>query len=228
MPTNYPGGIDSFVNPTETDTLDDPPHHSLHTDKADAMIAVQTELGINPSGSFADVRARLDAVGSDMIASEVLSAAAASVVFDNIPQDFRSLLLVGLARSDDASGARFLKVRFNDDAANNYQVQQLQASGGTVTGSRSSLGSDLTVARITADTETADYFGHFFVWLPGYRSSRRKAALGESVANESPVIELRHGRWSGTAAITKLEVFADIGNLIADTELTLHGLRGAA
>lgn len=60
-PTSYPGAIDAFVNPDgATDNLDDPPHDSQHSDANDAIEAVETELGINPRGSFADVRARLD------------------------------------------------------------------------------------------------------------------------------------------------------------------------
>lgn len=60
MPSNYPGALDSFVNPNAADALDDPPHADQHADINDAMEAVQSELGVNPAGSYADVRARLD------------------------------------------------------------------------------------------------------------------------------------------------------------------------
>ncbi len=63
MPTVYPGAIDSFVNPTDTDTLASPPHDGQHADANDAVEAVEAELGINPRGAFATVRARLDDVG---------------------------------------------------------------------------------------------------------------------------------------------------------------------
>ena len=58
--SDYPGQIDSFVNPTDSDTLDDPPHDAQHADVNNAIVAVQNELGINPRGSDATVRARLD------------------------------------------------------------------------------------------------------------------------------------------------------------------------
>lgn len=60
MPTSYPGALDAFTNPTDVDTLDSPPHDDQHTDNNDATVAIETELGINPRGSFATVRARLD------------------------------------------------------------------------------------------------------------------------------------------------------------------------
>lgn len=59
-PSSYPGGLDSFVNPTSADALDDPPHDEQHANANDAMEAVQAELGLNPAGSQATVRARLD------------------------------------------------------------------------------------------------------------------------------------------------------------------------
>jgi len=59
MASLYPGGYDSFTQPGEF--LDDPAHDQLHIELSDAVEAVQTELGLNPRGSFASVRARLDA-----------------------------------------------------------------------------------------------------------------------------------------------------------------------
>jgi hypothetical protein len=48
-PTNYPGSLDSFTNPTGADDLDDSiggrTHADMHADINDAMEAVQTALG---------------------------------------------------------------------------------------------------------------------------------------------------------------------------------------
>ena len=66
MATNYPGAVDSFVNPTATDTLDSAtvPHAAQHDNINDAMSAVQVTLGVNPQGSSATVVARLTALDS--------------------------------------------------------------------------------------------------------------------------------------------------------------------
>ena len=51
MATNYPTSIDTFTNPTNTDTLATAggstaiPHATQHANLNDAMIAVQTKLG---------------------------------------------------------------------------------------------------------------------------------------------------------------------------------------
>jgi len=56
MSTNYPSGIDSFTRPKPTDPMNNPSHSGLHCDGFDAIEAIETELGTNPSGSVADVK----------------------------------------------------------------------------------------------------------------------------------------------------------------------------
>jgi hypothetical protein len=67
MATNYPGSLDTFTNPTATDTLDSSsvPHAGQHDNLNDAVLAVETELGTLPKGTFASVKARLVAQASD-------------------------------------------------------------------------------------------------------------------------------------------------------------------
>lgn len=59
MATLYPSDIDSFTNPTSTDTLASPDHAEQHADINDAMEAVQAELGATPSNGRANVGALL-------------------------------------------------------------------------------------------------------------------------------------------------------------------------
>lgn len=65
MTTSYPAGLDSFTNPTATDGLDDEigtrTHSEFHADNNDAIEAIQAELGTDPSGSEATVKARIAA-----------------------------------------------------------------------------------------------------------------------------------------------------------------------
>jgi len=46
MTTNYPTSIDTFVNPTSNDSLNSPSHSQQHANLNDAMVAVQTKLGV--------------------------------------------------------------------------------------------------------------------------------------------------------------------------------------
>lgn len=53
MASNYPSSLDSFTNPTSTDSLDSPNHANQHADANDAIEAIETKLGIgaSPAGS---------------------------------------------------------------------------------------------------------------------------------------------------------------------------------
>lgn len=84
MATSYPGAIDAFSNPTASDDLDSVtvPHHLQHTNVNDAVEAIQAELGTDPSGSFATVRQRLEAL---LVAANNLSdLASASAARSNL------------------------------------------------------------------------------------------------------------------------------------------------
>ena len=77
MATNYPTTLDTFTNPTSTDTLDSAtvPHAAQHDNINDAVLAIETELGTLPKGSFAKVKARLIAGDPDsdqsLLASQI-------------------------------------------------------------------------------------------------------------------------------------------------------------
>jgi len=47
--TNYPSSLDTFINPTATDTLDSAtvPHAGQHDNINDAVLAIETALGAN-------------------------------------------------------------------------------------------------------------------------------------------------------------------------------------
>ena len=63
MASNYPSGLDSFTNPAGTDNLAAGiGHASQHANANDAIEAIEGELGLNPRGGSATVKARFDAI----------------------------------------------------------------------------------------------------------------------------------------------------------------------
>jgi hypothetical protein len=44
MPTNFPTGVDTFVNPTPTDSLNAPAHSTQHTNANDAIEAIENAI----------------------------------------------------------------------------------------------------------------------------------------------------------------------------------------
>ena len=65
MASNYPGSLDSFdtiaSDKKTSDSVGGRTHRQMHNDLGDALEAVQAELGTDPAGTFATVKARLAA-----------------------------------------------------------------------------------------------------------------------------------------------------------------------
>ncbi len=87
MATNYPGAIDTYTNPLSSEPMNAPSHAGQHANANDAVEAIETELGTDPSGSAATVKARLDgiedgtrlganSVGATQIANDSVGTAA--------------------------------------------------------------------------------------------------------------------------------------------------------
>lgn len=57
---DYPEAITNLTNPLSTDKMNSPSHSEQHSNANDEIKAIETELGINPSGSGETVKARLD------------------------------------------------------------------------------------------------------------------------------------------------------------------------
>jgi len=62
MATNYPNSLDNFTNPTSASPINSPSHSEQHANANDAIEAIEGELGTNPKGAKATVKARLDDV----------------------------------------------------------------------------------------------------------------------------------------------------------------------
>lgn len=65
-----------------------------------------------------------------LIDSEVLASAASSVTFDNIPQDYRDLILV---HSGLASANTTILGQFNSDTGSNYSTIRMRGDGSSAT-----------------------------------------------------------------------------------------------
>lgn len=70
MATDYPTGIDAFVRPPANAPMSSPSHSQHHDSIYDALEAIETELGVTPSGVEASVAARLTAIEARLTALE--------------------------------------------------------------------------------------------------------------------------------------------------------------
>ncbi len=59
---DYPSAIPTLTDPTTSSKLNSPSHAGLHADANAEIIAIATELGTTPSGSYSTVKDRLEAI----------------------------------------------------------------------------------------------------------------------------------------------------------------------
>lgn len=61
---SYPGSIASFSAPSSTSPTNSPSHAGLHAQETGEIVAIETELGINPSGAYATVASAITTLGT--------------------------------------------------------------------------------------------------------------------------------------------------------------------
>ena len=101
----------------------------------DAIVAIEHELGKNPSGDYATVRERLDSITPggrwQLVEEAVLTSAVQSYTFSNLDGDSdEEYLLDFRIRSQHDYTANYI-LRFNGDEGGNYDWQRLMSHSST-------------------------------------------------------------------------------------------------
>jgi hypothetical protein len=172
----------------------------------------------------------------ELIDSEVLGSATQTVTFASIPGTYNHLLIKAVARSDRASNeADGLQVRFNNDSGTNY---------GRVRGesrlSSSDAGSHVVTGDATGDTAmsfnqpaadaTAGAAANVDISIPGYAGTTFWKAVtwsgGHYRGGTSDAIDaiIGYGMWRNTAAVTRIDLIAQIGQFVTGSSFYLYGI----
>ena len=174
MATNYPSSLDSFTNPTATDTLDSAtvPHAAQHDNINDAVTAIETALGANLANVVLPARSISTTApltgGGDLSASRTLSlniGSSLTTSTSNLIVD--STVVPYLANANtftaspqqitvNAAGNKGLIIKGAPSQTNN--LQEWQNSGGTAGAFVDPYGS-LYLAQIGSRGGTGAYFG---------------------------------------------------------------------
>ncbi|MGR3295861.1 MAG: hypothetical protein ACUZ8A_06505 [Candidatus Bathyanammoxibius sp.] len=181
----------------------------IDTYAAGANIAVNTGAGLLPVRVLEEVE---------------LTAPAASVTFSNIDTAVaawdtiagvtsRHLVVVVNAASDQATTAQVVNYRFNGDAGNNYDYQELNGTGAVVGVGRTDNGNALLFTSISGTT-TANAFDGGMILVPhAFNALNHKATISLGGASET-IVQTVAGRWADTSAITSFTMFPAAGTFI--------------
>jgi len=171
------------------------------------------------------------------IEQSVLTEAFAAVTFKDIPQIFRSLVLLGQIRSDRVAELDGIIARFNDDNGDNYSyVEAAFYCNDEIHTNCAGYGartSRIRAGKFDAASSISNTYTPFHWNLPGYlRTDRTKwleslqsGPVGNLGTGADMQIVLNRGFWEVLEPITSITVFPEIGpNFVRGCILELYGV----
>lgn len=159
----------------------------------------------------------------EVISTQTLGSAAATVTFSSIPQTYTDLVLI--SRMQNTGSQQRIDLRFNSDTGTNYSVTRLYGNGSTVSSDRYTNANDgIDIAFVgtsgfcIASTSIMNYSN----------TTTNKTLIGrwDSEGNSGYATALV-GLWRNTAAITAM-VLTPLGvNFATGCIFTLYGIKAA-
>jgi hypothetical protein len=161
------------------------------------------------------------------IASQTLTAAAASVTFSSIPttvdgKTLRDLVLVVSARTSDSTTS--MRLHFNSDTGSNYNNVEMFGDGSTASSSSTSSSSQYTAARIGGSTN----LGATIIQIIDISATdKHKSFLSRGNASEL-LTSAGAGRWANTSAINAVAIkpFFGAPTFVTGSTFALYGIEG--
>jgi len=158
----------------------------------------------------------------DLIASNVLGSAAASVTFSSIPATYRDLVLVVSAKAVEANGTIFM--RLNADSGTNYNYVQM-AGNGSVTNSESNSGLSSFRLGYNYDLITTTNFNLSTVNFLDYNATDKHKSLLIRTNEASLATYAVAGRYASTSAVSGILLYpAGFTNFAAGSSFHLYGI----
>lgn len=164
------------------------------------------------------------------VADSLLLVDTASVTFSSISATtHENLLLLVYARGSNASANVTVSLRLNADSGANYDSQLLEAAATTVSGTEARAATSIAVAKIPANTATANVFGGCVLSIPNYHGTTLMKAVRSRYAHKQGIttglvtVGACAGFWRSAAAISSLTVLPTAGNFKAGSRFTLLG-----
>jgi hypothetical protein len=157
------------------------------------------------------------------IATQTISTASASVVFNSIPQTYTDLVVVADSRFTQASG-RWMGVRLNNDTGANYSTIYMAGTGSSAI---SAFFEDtaLRIGNGSASSARSGSMAH----IANYTNTNAyKVSISRSVTNEYAISYTSH--WRNNSAVTTLTFVCDTAEsnqFMAGSMFSVYGIKAA-
>lgn len=153
---------------------------------------------------------------------------AANITFSTVPQDATDLVIKVTGRAT-VSSYQGIWLRFNNDSASNYSWRRLRGTGSAASsGSTTDTGIELWA--LIANTATANTFSNIEAYIPNYTSSVAKSVSSDQVTEDNATLayqQLVAGNWTGTAAISSIQLVPYGGNFAEFSSASLYKIKKA-
>ena len=163
------------------------------------------------------------AVPKNLITRTELGSDTSSVTFSSIPATYDHLEVTVYARTDRSAVNDVVNMTFNTDTtASNYDHQELQGAGTTV--SANTDAANFRIGVYASASEGANEFGTGTTTIYNYtKTDRHKHRL--TVMGSSERVLLYSRRWEDTSAINQIVLTPNVGdNFLAGSVFTLRGI----
>ena len=136
-----------------------------------------------------------------------------------------------IARGDGAGTEANILLRFNSDAGGNYDSEDVFSNNAAAGGANVNAGTAARLGNAGASAATANVFGSAVTTIPFYAATTAlktwivqsgRFSLVGTTANYT--IDQWQGQWRSNAAINRLTLTLGVGNFVAGTAFTLHGI----
>ena len=167
-----------------------------------------------------------------------------SISFTSIPQTYTDLQLVISAKTtyNGGGGSLSLAIAFNSTGTN-YSSKYIQYYGTStvISGSDTTTtmggitGGILRAVMVSSfDSTVTSTFGNSSIYIPNYTSSNNKpysvegaVEANSSASNGVQGLAMTAGLWSNSAAITRIDLGAEVGNFVSPSTFYLYGIKNS-
>jgi hypothetical protein len=154
------------------------------------------------------------------------AANASSVTFNSIPQTgYTDLVIKASVRSTIAEDA--FGLRFNSDTGSNYNYRVIGGQGASASSFSGNSSMMVAMGRQSESGYTANTFGNTEIYIPNYTSANQKSVSSDAVNENNATTaraQLAAGLWTGTAAITTVQVVPGAGSFAQFSTFSLYGV----
>lgn len=151
-----------------------------------------------------------------LVSSATPNGTASNVIFNNIPQTGKNLLVLASVRSNNANVAENFALFINDVVSASYNENRFRGTGASVAGAQVTGNTRFEYPQIVGNTATANVFNSASYLFTNYTSSDNKQIILDNVNenNSSTAQALIFQGFVNTTAITKLEFSTLSGSVL--------------